>query len=104
MEHSGVLLLFFDLPNKDAEEKRNYRQFVKFLKQSGFARLQESVYVMLQRSVKSTSFDVSEIKRHVTFDGNVMVLPLTMVQFSKIITIAGDGFDVSFLCDDVVVV
>lgn len=37
-------ILMFDLPVLTATDRKNYRQFVKFLKQSGFIMFQESVY------------------------------------------------------------
>lgn len=40
-------ILMFDLPVLTATDRKNYRQFVKFLKQSGFIMFQESVYIKL---------------------------------------------------------
>ena len=38
------VIVFFDLPVETLENKRNYRQFRKFLIKKGFMMLQESVY------------------------------------------------------------
>ena len=37
----------FDLPVETAAQRRDYRQFVKYLKQIGFIMFQESIYVKL---------------------------------------------------------
>ena len=102
MEHSGVILLFFDLPVLTSGQRRQYRKFMKYLKSSGFIRLQESVYVRLQRSVKSTQYNITDIRNNAPDEGYIMVLPLTVNTFSKLTSVIGTTFDVPFLCDDVI--
>lgn len=41
------ILLFFDLPNITLEDKKEYRNFRKFLIKEGFFMMQESVYCKL---------------------------------------------------------
>ncbi len=41
------LLLFFDLPTKTKQDLREYRSFVKYLKNDGYLRVQYSVYAKL---------------------------------------------------------
>lgn len=40
-------IVFFDLPNIYAKDKRNYLQFRKFLINEGFLMMQESVYTKI---------------------------------------------------------
>lgn len=104
MKNSGVLLLFFDMPSVTSEQRKKYRIFLKNIKSKGFVRLQQSVYVKLQRTTRSTSGDIADIKRHLPGNGNVMLLPLTVGDFIKIIPLSGQLFDVSFFCDDFIVI
>lgn len=41
------LIVFFDLPVKTAKQRKDYRQFRKFLLKDGYLQLQESVYAKL---------------------------------------------------------
>ena len=41
------VILFFDLPTETLEDKREYRNFRKFLIKKGFLMMQESVYCKL---------------------------------------------------------
>ena len=41
------VIVFFDLPTETAEDKKEYRNFRKFLIKKGFLMLQESVYCKL---------------------------------------------------------
>ena len=104
MKSSGVLLLFFDFPMKTEQNRKNYRGFIKNIKNLGFIRLQESVYVRLQRSTRSTKGDISNVRKYAPSDGDVMILPLTVGDFAKLVCVAGDGFDVHLLCDDFIVI
>ena len=41
------MIVFFDLPVLTSKQRRDYREFRKFLLKSGFLMLQESVYCKL---------------------------------------------------------
>jgi CRISPR-associated protein Cas2 len=79
----------FDLPMETAQERRNYRRYVKFLKKEGFFMLQKSVYTKL---VINEAYLQSERKRLLNnkpSDGIVSVLTITEKQFQEIEHIVG---------------
>ena len=83
------LVLFFDLPSTTRQERKNYRLFIKFIKESGFISLQESVYakvVVSERIAKST---LTALEAHKPPAGLVQVLTVTEKQFASMKWIAG---------------
>lgn len=57
------IILFFDLPTGDLEDKREYRKFRKFLIKKGFLMLQESVYCRLVLNQTVANAMVASIKK-----------------------------------------
>ena len=93
------LILFFDLPSITRQEKKNYRLFIKFIKESGFISLQESVYakvVVSERIAKST---IAALESHRPPAGLVQVLTVTEKQFASMKWITGSQMD-SEVVDD----
>ena len=83
------LVLFFDLPSTTRQEQKNYRLFTKFIKESGFISLQESVYakvVVSERIAKST---LTALEAHKPPAGLVQVLTVTEKQFASMKWITG---------------
>lgn len=83
------LMVFFDLPTKTSENRRNYRKFRKNLISTGFYMLQESVYcrmVLNDAAVKNT---VAKIESFKPPAGMICVLTVTEKQFSGISFIIG---------------
>ena len=57
------IIVFFDLPVLTAENRRNYRQFRKFLVKAGFLMMQESVYCKLAVNGSAADAIVDSIKK-----------------------------------------
>ena len=78
------VIVFFDLPTISLEDKREYRNFRKFLLKKGFAMMQESVYSKLALNTTVANGVVSSVKEHKPKDGLVQMLVITEKQYSKV--------------------
>lgn len=85
------IIVFFDLPVENSEQKRSYRNFRKLLIQNGFLMMQESVYcrMVLNASVEKSVTDI--IKRNKPTEGVVQLLTVTEKQFSRMEYITGNS-------------
>lgn len=83
------VIVFFDLPVLTAEDRRNYRQFRKYLIRSGFLMLQESVYAKLALNYTQVEQIVAEVKKKKPVQGSVQILSVTEKQFSKMELLSG---------------
>lgn len=84
------MIVFFDLPTETSAERRNYRRFRKFLMQSGFLMLQESVYCKLLLNGSAQAAMAESIHRNKPPKGIVQMLTITEKQFSKMEYVVGD--------------
>lgn len=84
------MLVFFDLPTESAAERRNYRRFRKFLLQSGFLMLQESVYCKLLLNASAQSSMAEKIRKNKPPKGIVQMLTVTEKQFAKMEYVVGE--------------
>lgn len=84
------MIVFFDLPTETSAERRNYRRFRKFLMQSGFLMLQESVYCKLLLNGSAQAAMAESIRRNKPPKGIVQMLTITEKQFSKMEYVVGD--------------
>lgn len=85
------LIVFFDLPVKTMEDKRNYRHFRKDLIRLGFYMIQESVYCRIllnQTALRAATEQIRKIKPPA---GLVMLLPVTEKQFAGMEYIVGEA-------------
>ena len=81
----------FDLPVLTHSDRREYRNFRKYLIKSGFMMLQESVYCKLVPNSNAGEALVDNIKRNKPAgDGLVQVLRITEKQFSKMDYVVGE--------------
>ena len=104
MSRRGVVLVLFDLPVQEREERKAYALFRKNLKALGYRMVQESVYVKLLRN---RAFSEQEMVRlqEITPQNNgssLLALPLSLNQFRQLRALAGKGFDLSIFSDDIV--
>ena len=83
------VIVFFDLPTISLEDKREYRNFRKFLLKKGFAMMQESVYSKLVLNTTVANGVVSSVKEHKPKDGLVQMLVITEKQYSKMEYVIG---------------
>jgi CRISPR-associated protein Cas2 len=77
------IVAMFDLPVKTKQAKRAYVDFVKFLKQDGFSRVQYSVYGRHVASKENAEVHVGRIKAHLPPDGEVRIISITDKQFER---------------------
>ncbi len=83
-------LLMFDLPVETAAQRREYRQFVKFLKKQGFIMFQESIYIKLSINESAVKNLSNSIKTHLPKQGLISMITVTEKQFSNIDYFLGD--------------
>lgn len=84
------ILVFFDLPVLNLEQRRGYRSFRKFLIKDGFIMLQESVYCKMVLNESAAKAVVEQVKKNRPEDGLVQLLTVTEKQFSKMEYIVGE--------------
>lgn len=83
------VVVFFDLPVLTDANRRDYRQFRKFLIKSGFMMVQESVYCKLAQNSSMGAAIVDNIKKNKPREGLVQVLRVTEKQYNKMDYIVG---------------
>lgn len=84
------VIVFFDLPTIELEERREYMRFRKFLLKSGFIMLQESVYCKLALNTTVANAVVENVKKNRPAEGLVQLLTVTEKQFSRMEFIVGE--------------
>lgn len=83
-------LLMFDLPVETANQRREYRRFIKFLKREGFIMFQESIYVKLSINESGVKLMKERLKAHVPAKGLVSMITITEKQFQNIDFLQGE--------------
>ena len=83
-------IVFFDLPNIYAKDKRNYLKFRKYLLSEGFIMMQESVYSKLALNNSVVNSIKEKINKNKPPKGIVQLLIITEKQFSEIEYIVGE--------------
>lgn len=84
-------IVFFDLPNVYAKDKRNYQLFRKFLINEGFIMMQESVYSKLVLNQQQSKLLLERVKRNSPKKGLVQWLTITEKQYANIEFIIGES-------------
>ncbi len=84
-------IVFFDLPNIYARDKKNYLKFRKYLLNEGFIMMQESVYSKLILNTQQSELLVERIRKQAPKKGLIQVLTITEKQYSQIEYIIGEG-------------
>lgn len=83
------IVVFFDLPVLTAANRKDYRDFRKYLLQSGFMMIQESVYCKLAQNSTVADTIIENLKRNRPNDGIVQALKVTEKQYNKMDFIVG---------------
>lgn len=84
------IVVFFDLPVLTDRNRRDYRQFRKYLIKSGFLMMQESVYCKLVPNSNVGDSVIENIKKNKPNEGLVQVLRVTEKQYNKMDFIVGN--------------
>jgi len=79
------LLLMFDLPTHSPTERRDYRNFRKFLISEGFLMHQYSIYTKLLLNDTATQAMIKRIEKQTPKKGHITLLKVTEKQFAKMI-------------------
>lgn len=89
-EHKFMwLFVFFDLPTKTKKERRKYTQFRQHLLKDGFIMMQFSVYTRICKGDDSIETHKKRVKEHLPPKGNVRMISITDLQYSKMETLVG---------------
>ena len=82
-------IVFFDLPNIYAKDKRNYLKFRKYLLNEGFIMMQESVYSKIILNSQQSNLLIERIRKNAPSKGIIQTLTITEKQYSDIKYIIG---------------
>lgn len=83
-------MVFFDLPNIYAKDKRNYLNFRKYLLNEGFIMMQESVYSKIVMNSQQSELLLDRLRKRAPKKGLIQVLTITEKQYSQIEYIIGE--------------
>lgn len=84
------IFVFFDLPTKTKKDKKNYTEFRRFLLKDGFMMMQFSVYARICKGDDSVETHKRRVKEHLPSNGNIRMLSITDLQYSKMETLVGE--------------
>jgi len=84
------IFVFFDLPTKTKKEKKRYTEFRRFLLKDGFIMMQFSVYSRICKGEDSVVTHKKRVKEHLPSKGNIRMLSITDLQYSKMETLVGE--------------
>ncbi|MDD7280619.1 CRISPR-associated endonuclease Cas2 [Floccifex sp.] len=81
------IILIFDLPVETKMQQKSYRQFIKFLKNEGFIRIQYSVYSKLCINKDSAKTESKRISMNAPIEGDIRYLIVSENQYQNIINL-----------------
>lgn len=84
------IFVFFDLPTKTKKERKRYTEFRRFLLKDGFIMMQFSVYSRICKGDDSVLTHKKRVKEHLPAKGNIRMLSITDLQYSKMETLVGE--------------
>lgn len=83
------LLVFFDLPVKTKEERRQATQFRKFLIDDGYYMIQFSLYGRICATIENAKQHEQKLKNYLPMAGSIRSLLITEKQYSNITILLG---------------
>lgn len=83
------ILVMFDLPTDDKEQRKTAADFRKRLLQDGFSMFQFSIYVRNCASKENTNVHVERVKKMLPSEGKVCIICITERQFNEILLYEG---------------
>lgn len=84
------IFVMFDLPTEYSAQRKEYRQFRKYLIKNGFIMLQQSVYCKLAVNSVSSNLIIDNVKKNCPTEGLVQILTVTEKQFAKMEYLVGE--------------
>lgn len=85
------IFVMFDLPVGTVGERREYTKFRKYLIESGYLMLQESIYCKLAQNPTMADALVDNLRKNKPESGLVQVLKVTEKQYAKMEFIVGES-------------
>ena len=73
----------FDLPVETDSQRRNYRLFRKYLIESGFVMMQQSIYTKIAKNSSAANAIAAQLRKNKPPEGLVQVLQVTEKQYAK---------------------
>ena len=83
------LLVFFDLPVKRKNERKDAARFRKFLIDDGYTMLQFSVYMRICRGQDMVDAHMRRLEGHLPEKGSVRALQVTEQQYARMKFLVG---------------
>lgn len=77
------LIIFFDLPTRTKQQRKQYTTFRKILLKDGFQMLQYSVYARPCPSEENTDVHLHRIKKILPPEGHIRAIKFTDKQFER---------------------
>ena len=95
------ILVFFDLPVKTKNERREATRFRNFLLNDGYHMIQFSVYARVCNGTDAVEKHRARVKRNLPANGSVRMLVITEKQYESIDILLGKltQADDSFQCE-----
>lgn len=84
------MLLFFDLPVVEAQDRSAYTRFHTFLIKSGFMMLQQSVYCKLVNGAGMSEAVCRSLHKNKPPKGQIALLTVTEKQYARMDLILGE--------------
>lgn len=85
------IMVLFDLPVLTEKQRRDYREFRKYLLKAGFFMMQESVYCRLVQNAGVADVVQESIRKNKPGEGLVQILRVTEKQFAKMEYVVGEN-------------
>ena len=85
------IMVLFDLPVLTDKQRRDYREFRKYLLKAGFFMMQESVYCKLVQNAGVADVVQESIRKNKPGEGLVQILRVTEKQFAKMEYVVGEN-------------
>jgi CRISPR-associated protein Cas2 len=83
------VIVMFDLPVLTREQQRTYRRFRKWLIDSGFIMMQESIYSKIVLNPTAAQFLKKQIRNQHVKEGLIQTMTITEKQYANIDLIVG---------------
>ena len=85
------LIVYFDLPVKTTEDRREYAKFRKHLQVHGFVMMQKSVYSKIAVNATAAKAIKTDVANHKPKAGNVQILSISERQYQNIEILVGES-------------
>lgn len=83
------MLVFFDLPVKTKQDRRNYSRFHRFLISDGYYLIQFSVYGRVCAGLDRVEVHLERLKKNLPPKGSVRCMIVTEKQYASMLLLVG---------------